>query len=98
MPRDLSSIANDRTLQDMSSLSKVVDQDYSYEERMSERDEDKMVAVLSQRVKQLDELFPYTQTLSVSNIESCVVLENAAFPPEERASREKVSLPHECSP
>lgn len=98
MPRDLSAMANDRTLRDMSSLSKVDDGDYSYEESMSKQDEDRMIATLSQRNKRLDELHPYTQMLSLSNIESCVVLENAAFPPNERASREKVSLPHECRP
>lgn len=91
-------MANDRTLQDMSSLSKVSDDDYSYEQSMSAQDEDKMIETLSQRNKQLDELHPYTQTLSLSDIESCVVLENAAFPPEERASREKVSPLHECRP
>ncbi|CZT19512.1 related to polyamine acetyltransferase [Ramularia collo-cygni] len=89
MPRDLSALANDRTLQDMSSLSKVSERDSSYEQSMSQQDEDQMIATLSQRSTQLDELHPYTQTLSLSDIESCVVLENAAFPPEERASREK---------
>lgn len=101
MPRDLSAMANDRTLEDMSSLSKVSDENNSYKQNLSQQDEDQMIATLSQRSKQLDELHPYTQTLSLPDIESCVVLENAAFPPEERASREKVSpqsLPHECRP
>lgn len=98
MPRDLSAMANDRTLQDMSSLSKVSDDDYSYEQKTSEQDENKMIATLKERSKTLDDLHPYTQTLSLSDIESCVILENAAFPPQERASREKVSLLHERCP
>lgn len=96
MPRDLSAMANDSTLQDMSALSQVADGTYSYEERMSEQDEDKMIAALSERSNQLSDLHVYTQTLSPSNIESCVVLENAAFPPEERASRQKVSSQSLC--
>jgi len=39
-----------------------------------------------------DQLHPYTQTLSVSDIESCNRLEEETFPPNERCSMEKVSL------
>ena len=38
-----------------------------------------------------DDLHPYTQILSLSNVDDCVELEEAAFPEHERASREKVS-------
>ena len=38
-----------------------------------------------------NELHPYIQALSLSDLESCVALENAIFPPQERCSREKVS-------
>lgn len=41
-----------------------------------------------QRTK-LDELHPFVQLLSTSNVEDCVVVENA-FPENERCSREKV--------
>lgn len=38
-----------------------------------------------------DNLHPYTRPLTISDLESCVALENAAFTdPNERASREKV--------
>lgn len=37
-------------------------------------------------------LHPYVQTLSISNLESCVALENAIFPEPERCSREKVRI------
>jgi hypothetical protein len=36
-------------------------------------------------------LSPYQQALNLSDVESCVALENACFPPSEAASREKVS-------
>ena len=40
-----------------------------------------------------DNIHPYVQTLSISNLESCVALENAIFPEQERCSREKVDKP-----
>lgn len=39
-----------------------------------------------------NKLHPYVQTLSISNLESCVALENAVFPEHERCSREKVAV------
>jgi hypothetical protein len=39
-----------------------------------------------------NEVHPYTQTLTLSDVDSCVILEDLAFPPNERASRAKVSL------
>ena len=39
-----------------------------------------------------DNLHPYTQILSMSDLEACVALENAAFPEHERCSRNKVCL------
>ncbi len=41
-----------------------------------------------------DNLHPYVQTLSISNLEDCVALENAVFPENERCSREKVGVPN----
>ena len=35
-------------------------------------------------------LHPHVQTLSIDDLEACVALENAAFPENERCSREKV--------
>ena len=40
--------------------------------------------------KKMNDLHPYVQTLSISNVEDCVALENAVFPEHERCSREKV--------
>lgn len=44
----------------------------------------------------MNDLNPYVQTLSLADLESCVALENAAFPEEERCSREKVREPVLC--
>ncbi len=41
-------------------------------------------------IKKRDNLHPYVQTLSISNLEDCVALEDAVFPEHERCSREKV--------
>ncbi|KAL8829205.1 MAG: hypothetical protein Q9170_006274 [Blastenia crenularia] len=39
--------------------------------------------------KDLSDLHPFVQTLSLSDLESCVALEDATFPEHERCSREK---------
>ncbi|KAI4245942.1 MAG: hypothetical protein L6R40_002158 [Gallowayella cf. fulva] len=39
--------------------------------------------------RDLSDLHPYVQTLSLSDLESCVALESATFPEPERCSREK---------
>lgn len=41
----------------------------------------------------LAEIKPYVQTLTISDVDSAVKLEDATFPPEERATREKVFVP-----
>lgn len=43
-----------------------------------------------------NDLHPYVQTLSLSDLESCVALENAVFPEDERCSREKVGPSTTC--
>ena len=47
--------------------------------------------IAGQRNEKRDYLHPYTQTLTLNDVESCVRLEDVAFPPNERCSREKVS-------
>ena len=42
--------------------------------------------------KQINDLHPYVQTLSRSNVEDCLALENAVFPENERCSRDKVGM------
>lgn len=88
MPRDLEAVAKE---DGMPPITKSPD---TMEERprlMDFEDEEAMISALSQRNEKRDELHPYTQTLNLSDIDSCVKLEEAAFPPEERATREKVS-------
>src|SRR3954469_13810919 len=52
-----------------------------------------------QQYKGPTNLHPYTRPLTISDLESVVALENAAFTnPEERATREKVSQIPEFSP
>ncbi len=48
--------------------------------------------ILAQRDEKRDGIHPYTQTLTEKDIESCILLENETFPPQERCTREKVSL------
>lgn len=47
------------------------------------------------RRTKLDELHPFVQLLSVSNVDDCVEVENA-FPEQERCSRDKVRSPPQC--
>ena len=49
-------------------------------------------AILGQSNEKRDNLHPYTQSLTTSDIESCIKVEEATFPPNERCSREKVSV------
>jgi hypothetical protein len=46
----------------------------------------------SETASKRNEVHPYTQTLTLRDVDSCVVLEDLAFPPNERASRAKVSI------
>lgn len=107
MPRDLTSIAKENTIEGMPQLTKspeeVEVEDHSsraatadaLEERpaaMDAEDEDDMVASMGQQESnsKRDEVHPYTQSLSVSDVESCTRLEEECFPPNERCTREKV--------
>lgn len=44
------------------------------------------------RSDEKNDLHPYVQTLSRSNVDSCVALEDSVFPEHERCSKEKVRL------
>ena len=68
-----------------------------YNEFTIHRDETRQTNVLHLRNgrakgKHMNDLHPYVQTLSISNVEDCVALENAVFPEHERCSKEKVGL------
>lgn len=64
---------------------------FNREPPMDAEDEESMINALSQQTEKRDELHPYTQTLTLSDVESCVRLEDETFPPHERCTREKVS-------
>ena len=87
MPRDLQSLKGDS--QPSNESPKPVESPAS----MTQDDEDSMVKKISEThgSSNRDKLHPYTQCLTVNDVESCTVLEEAAFPPEERCTKEKVS-------
>ena len=49
----------------------------------------RMQRELRQEAK-LNQLMPYTLSLTVQDVPQCEIIENAAFPPNERCSHEKV--------
>ncbi|CAK4030845.1 acyl- N-acyltransferase [Lecanosticta acicola] len=91
MPRDFSSLINEATLDGMSSLAPQTGNRKARPMETQAEDSSHLAAedAISANAKR-NELHPYTQTLSLSDLESCVRLEEAAFPPQERASREKL--------
>ena len=93
MPRDLEAIAKEDTLQGMQPITKSPEtmEEQERPTLIDMDDEEAMINALSQRNEKRDELHPYTQTLSLTDIDSCVQLEEATFPPHERCTREKVS-------
>ena len=61
---------------------------------LRDQSEDREVQ-LSNSMRRGDEkrnLHPYVQLLSLSDLDACLALENAAFPEKERCSREKVCI------
>lgn len=102
MPRDLSllSQATENTLQSMTQLSSQNKEAESNMTADHDQDSDttEYMDELGQSNARRDPLHPYTQTLSLSDIESCIRLEDAAFPSQERCTREKVSLRSQNTP
>lgn len=63
--------------------------------RIEKDESDDRELQLSNSLRRKEERFglhPYVQVLSLADLEACVALENAAFPENERCSREKVCL------
>ena len=56
----------------------------------------KFFGAMVRQARKLDELHPYTQTLTIADLQSCLRIEETAFPPQERATKEKVSQPLFC--
>ncbi|KAI7359637.1 hypothetical protein KC320_g286 [Hortaea werneckii] len=105
MPRDLHAIAKEEGLQGMPRLTKspeevegTPEQPTSAPKPSVEPDHPTggaMDAVNDQgnfqtpALSKRDDLHPYTQSLSINDIDSCTKLEEETFPPNERATREK---------
>lgn len=89
MPRDLNPIAKEDTLQGMPTLTKSPEAVEDQVPAMNAEDEDEMLGSLPKPNDKRDEVHPYTQTLSISDVESCTKLEEETFPPNERCTREK---------
>ncbi|KAK5119565.1 hypothetical protein LTR85_007393 [Meristemomyces frigidus] len=98
MPRDLHAVAKEDTLQGLPQLTKSpeavenssanMDEDRS--SAMDATDEDDAVERFqTASTSKRDELHPYTQSLSPKDVDSCTRLEEEAFPPQERCTREK---------
>lgn len=109
MPRDLAAMSKEATMDSMPSLNRenapnslppeiTTSPEAQYDDDDLEGDGETGDSLLGRIGAQLnpkrDELHPYTQTLTLNDVESCVRLEAATFPEHERCSREKVSLSH----
>jgi hypothetical protein len=92
MPRDLTDLAKHDAISNMSPLDRTSKPDTDSQPDNKPR-QGTMFAEQAQKNSKRDDLHPYTQTLTLNDVESCVILEEAAFPPQERATREKVSQP-----
>jgi len=106
MPRDLSFESEKDTLDGMQPLAPSGTNDSDgpqYKEFISSPEaadeasepEDRLMKDMRQE-KQRNELHPYTQTLNVSDVEACLELEKATFPPHEQCTREKASQSRGC--
>jgi hypothetical protein len=94
MPRDLSSLVKQEAISNMSPLDRTDKPDGHAVQQPEKPSQGTMFATQARNNAKRDNIHPYTQTLTLSDVESCVILEDAAFPPQERASREKVSQPY----
>lgn len=102
MPRDLSGTEEQRTLtaspetQTPRPASETSDPDFQPGNngftiiRDGSEDRDIQVSNTLRKGAEKRNLHPHVQILSVSDLEAVVALENAAFPENERGSREKV--------
>ena len=97
MPRDLNEIRNARV---------NTQQDNMSDDNKTEQQTPMMAGETTESPAQHQEniqdntndsaIKPYVQSLTMLDLESCVKLEEATFPPEERCTREKVSLELLC--
>lgn len=86
MPRDIQALVEEHRLQGMPQLTKSPEDGAppanpidDFDDREDER---KVLRQLGHNDRR-NELHPYVQTLSIGDIESCIKLEDASFPPQE---------------
>jgi len=89
MPRDLTELVKQDAISNMSPLDRTQKSDSDAVQQPSKPQQGYTFAEMAHNTSKRDDLHPYTQTLTLSDVESCVILEEAAFPPQERATREK---------
>ncbi|KAF1983348.1 acyl-CoA N-acyltransferase [Aulographum hederae CBS 113979] len=95
MPRDLSFETQDDTVNGMPPLQRSAANDSSSSDRGrgSDNDGSEPVDFLQKNMRREDEmmkLHPYGESLTLKDVDSCVLLENACFEPHERATPEKI--------
>nr|POF00927.1 hypothetical protein CFP56_20875 [Quercus suber] len=95
MPRDLATLATQDSSSSMPEITKSPeafdDHSSSSSAAGAEHDEPSLEAGSLHQDSKRDELHPYVQGLTESDVDSCTLLEEQAFPPQERCTREKVS-------
>lgn len=92
MPRDLTALAADVQDEAVSNLHQLTKSPESVSsDVLADASDPSMNSITSSApLSKRDHLHPYTQTLTVTDVDSCVRLEDATFPPQERCTREKV--------
>jgi len=92
MPRDLNEIRNARVHEQQDKMSD--DNETEQQAPMMATDTTESPAQHTENIQDDSNdstIKPYVQSLTMLDLESCVKLEEATFPPEERCTREKVS-------
>ena len=75
MPRDLEPIAKEDSIQGFPHLSRETQIDLDKPSPLSmdpEQEEEAMISALAQRNDKRDQLHPYTQSLTLADVDSCV--------------------------
>jgi hypothetical protein len=92
MPQDLEAEKPEPAVTLTESPNNIVEAPKPEEDEIREPQREFVIVPQDQQYKGPSNLHPYTRPLTISDLESVVALENAAFPdPRDRATREKVS-------
>lgn len=97
MPRDLAAM-RDQILNGMPELQKssaTLDPAQTEKGSSNYEPKDKISRDMDKQ-DHLAKIKPYTKSLTISDVGSCLELEEATFPPEERCTKEKVRMVKRC--